>query len=320
MPTDRTVRLMAEAADPTTPVERMMKLANTVNDARVQRALKRNPSLPDVWYLNLLSAGDEDAWCNPQFALVYLGAPTSGAVVEGALTLVRSPVRDPANIPVLRENVGPVLATWWATTNLGADMAKHVGGLVRTPSHRNNTEAPRRMVEAGAALVREMLPRAGGWQGVVENHLATVDRWLRGEQVNMAQLDERLEATVSVVRRPEDLVMQALRSVVDGAVSQSQNAASNAAFYLLTCEEKSEGDPSRLNARFAQVLRQHFPRCPVPMWLEEAGLRSLAQASLGHEVRLLHEGFPLPLARLDQLVRIVVVFAQRVGAQRRWWA
>lgn len=271
MPTDRTARLIAEASNPATPADRLRKIANTESDARVQRAIKRNPGLPEVWYLSLLAAGDEDAWCNPQFGLVYLAAPTEGAAVKGALALVRNPVRDAANIHELRQNVGPVLESWWATTGAGFDMARYLGSLVRTPSHHHNTEAPRRMVEAGAAMVREALPRAGGWRSTMERDLALVDRWVRGEAVDMARLEQSIETTMGVVTdRHEQLVVKALLVVVEGATSESPNAASNAALNLLACEEGVGGNPSALNARFAQILRQHFPRCPVPMWLESA--------------------------------------------------
>jgi hypothetical protein len=79
---------LAEAADPTTPGERLVELWRAFRGCHRDRGLRAyvvsNPNLPTAKLRELLEAGDLEAWLNPAAELEVMGTPDP-AIVRGAL-------------------------------------------------------------------------------------------------------------------------------------------------------------------------------------------------------------------------------------------
>lgn len=178
-----------EAADPTTPAERLEELGGSAYPAEVRQVAMRNPNLLLSTLLIALEVGTPDAWANPAttFALLEGGDEAT----KGARVVYVEAVREGRQelAEALYEHAYPLADAWWQSAALSpttAAMHLLLLGLtagVRSHEHRRAVRLGR---EALALVIAQHPDLASDrhWPEV-ERALGEVDRWLEGREIDL---------------------------------------------------------------------------------------------------------------------------------------
>jgi hypothetical protein len=137
--------LLKEASDPATDPERLRELARH-QDVDVQRAARKNPSLPEDICREALLRGEPEAWANPMaplYVLTWTPRKNEMRTVEAGARLAtwslwETPERCSAEGKVLINNK---IQEWWAICEWANDMIKFLGWWAKakgkgSPEHR----------------------------------------------------------------------------------------------------------------------------------------------------------------------------------------
>lgn len=140
---------LQEASDPSTDPERLRELAEEWDDPNepVQRAARKNPSLPeDVWREVLLD-GQLEAWANPMapfYLLAWTPHKDDPRTLENGARLAmqalwETPERCSSEGKIL---LAAKIQAWWTTSESSRDMMRFLGAWVtakgqQSPEHLN---------------------------------------------------------------------------------------------------------------------------------------------------------------------------------------
>lgn len=137
--------LLQEASDPSTDPARLSKLSYN-EDWAVQRAARRNPSLPEAVWIDFLLMGEPEAWDNPMtpiYLITWTPNEDDVRLVQKAIKWASEELfKDPKRC-LLQGNVilNAKLQEWWSTSESADHMMTFLGKWAKakgknSPEHR----------------------------------------------------------------------------------------------------------------------------------------------------------------------------------------
>lgn len=258
-----------EAADPTTPAERLEELGGSDYPTEVRQVAMRNPNLALSTLLIALEAGTPDAWANPSvpFALLEGIAETAHGARIVYIEAVREGRQELAS--VLYDQAYPLTDAWWqspALTPITAGQHLLQLGLtagVQSTEHRRAVRLGRDAI--GLIALQPYAERSDPHRLAVDAALDDVERWLEGREVDLdatlEELPEALPAGGSALSPQVGPLVRRLVQIAQGDVdSMAMGGLLNRVRPLLLPPVVDTQ-----TARLRSLIRSLFPHYPLPV-------------------------------------------------------